>query len=119
MREVISNLVDNAVKYTEKGGVTLKVEKIDKIKAKEKDKIRITVSDTGIGIPKDEMPYLFTKFSRGKDVKRLNTGGTGLGLYVGKNMIEGNGGTIWVESPGAGQGSRFVVEMEVGGKCLK
>lgn len=116
MREVVSNLVDNAIKYTEKGGATLKIEKIDRNKANEKDKIRITVSDTGIGIPQDEMQYLFTKFSRGKDTKRLGVSGTGLlGLYVGKNMIEGNGGTIQAESAGAGQGSRFLVELEVGG----
>ncbi|HAI74298.1 MAG TPA: hypothetical protein DCS28_02795 [Candidatus Moranbacteria bacterium] len=109
VREVISNLVDNAVKYTEKGGVTLKIEKNG-------NTVRIAVSDTGIGIPKEEMPYLFTKFSRGKDVKRLSVSGTGLGLYVGKNMIEGNGGKIWVESEGAGKGSKFIVELEVGRK---
>ena len=44
--------------------------------------IRVTVSDTGIGVPKTELPYLFAKFSRGKDISRLNTGGTGLGLFA-------------------------------------
>jgi signal transduction histidine kinase len=106
VREVISNMVDNALKYTEKGGVTMRVERIT-------DKIRLTVSDTGIGIPPTELPYLFSKFSRGKDVARLNTGGTGLGLYVGQMMIEQNGGKIWAESDGAGKGSRFIIELPV------
>ncbi len=50
--------------------------------------VRVIVSDTGIGVPVTELPYLFAKFSRGKDISRLNTGGTGLGLYVGRAMIE-------------------------------
>jgi signal transduction histidine kinase len=116
IREVISNLVDNALKYTPKGGVNVKVELCSK---NEKDKclpgghIRVTVSDTGIGIPQTELPYLFAKFSRGKDISRLNTGGTGLGLYVGKNMVESNKGKVWAESDGQGQGSRFIVELPV------
>ena len=108
VREVISNLVDNAIKYTleGKGGVTLKVEQRG-------ESIRVTVSDTGIGIPESELPYLFAKFSRGKDTSRLNTGGTGLGLYVGKTMIENNGGKIWAESDGQGLGSRFIIELPI------
>ncbi len=106
VREVISNLVDNAIKYTPKGGVKLNLEQV-------KGNIRVTVSDTGIGIPQSELPYLFAKFSRGKDTSRLNTGGTGLGLYVGKQMIENNGGRIWAESDGEGNGSRFIVEIPV------
>jgi len=100
VREVISNMVDNALKYTPKGGVTVRVEQdeislytLDKNADKEDTKIigpvvRVIVSDTGIGVPVTELPYLFAKFSRGKDISRLNTGGTGLGLYVGRAMIE-------------------------------
>ncbi|PJA87733.1 MAG: hypothetical protein CO140_02720, partial [Candidatus Moranbacteria bacterium CG_4_9_14_3_um_filter_40_7] len=65
----------------------------------------------GIGIPVTELPYLFSKFSRGKDIGRLNAAGTGLGLYVGKSMIEANGGKIWAESEGEGKGSRFIMEL--------
>ena len=106
VREVISNLVDNALKYTPdgKGGVTMKVEELG-------ENLRVTISDTGIGVPATELPYLFAKFSRGKDIGRLNTGGTGLGLYVGKAMIENNGGKIWAESDGEGKGSRFIIEL--------
>lgn len=106
VKEVVSNMVDNALKYTPKGGVTLKLSELG-------DKVRVTVSDTGIGIPATELPYLFNKFSRGKDIGRLNTGGTGLGLYVGKGMIENNGGKIWAESDGEGKGSRFIIELPV------
>lgn len=106
VREVISNLADNAIKYTPEGGVKLKLEQVG-------ENIRVIVSDTGIGIPKSELPYLFAKFSRGKDTSRLNTGGTGLGLYVGKEMIENNGGRIWAESDGEGKGSKFIVELPI------
>ena len=113
IREVISNLVDNAVKYTKKGGVTLSVELCDKKQEKclQKEHIRITVSDTGIGVPAEEMPHLFSKFSRGKDTTRLNANGTGLGLYVVKMMTEGNGGNVWIESAGKDQGSQFIIEL--------
>ncbi len=106
VREVISNMVDNALKYTLKGhgGVKLILQQAG-------DFARITVADTGIGIPKTELPYLFAKFSRGKDTSRLNTGGTGLGLYVGRSMIESNGGKIWAESDGQDRGSRFIIEI--------
>lgn len=106
IKEVISNLVDNALKYTPKGGVKVRV-------SQNGEKLRVTVSDTGIGIPATELPYLFAKFSRGKEIGRLNTGGTGLGLYVGKSIVEANGGQIWAESDGENQGSRFIVELPI------
>lgn len=104
VREVISNLVDNAIKYTPKGGVNIRLEQ-------DETNVRVIVADTGIGIPAGELPYLFAKFSRGKDINRLNTGGTGLGLYVGKNIIESNGGKIWAESEGEGKGSAFIIQL--------
>ena len=116
IREVISNLVDNAVKYTPKGGVTVRVEHKPE---PEPDIVRVSVTDTGIGIPDTELPYLFAKFSRGKDLSRLNAGGTGLGLYVAKNMVEKNGGKIWAESDGEGKGSRFILELPVKQKVKK
>ncbi len=118
VREVVSNLIDNAVKYTPKGGVSIRLEKVMAPNLKIQDvngkgAVRVVISDTGVGIPKSELPYLFSKFSRGKDTTRLNTGGTGLGLYVGRSMIETNGGQIWAESEGTGKGSRFIVEVPV------
>jgi signal transduction histidine kinase len=104
IREIISNLVDNALKYTPKGWVKITLNSIE-------DGARVAVSDTGIGVPKEEMPYLFQKFSRGKDTSRLNAIGTGLGLHVGKKMIEALQGKLWVESKGANLGSTFFVEL--------
>ena len=71
------------------------------------------MSDTGIGIPATELPYLFAKFSRGKDIGRLNVAGTGLGLYVAKNIIETHHGRVWAESEGDGKGSRFIIELPI------
>lgn len=124
IRELVSNFMDNALKYTEKGGVTIKAELRDAgvviddhgfVIPGEKSPygkvVRLIVSDTGIGIPKEEIPYLFKKFSRGKDVARLHVSGTGLGLFVGKAIAEAHHGQVWVESDGAGMGSRFMIEI--------
>jgi len=123
-REVISNLIDNALKYTRRGGVTIKAELVRNIEWSVKnaggqeenlsgDVVRITISDTGIGVPETELPYLFSKFSRGKDTSRLHVSGTGLGLYVGKNIIEAQHGRIWVESEGLNKGSKFIIDLPV------
>lgn len=104
VREVISNFIDNAIKYTEKGGVVVGFES-------DSESVRVVVSDTGIGVPEDEIPYLFKKFSRGKNTSRLNATGTGLGLFVAKNIIEAHGGKVWVESDGTGKGSRFYIQL--------
>ncbi|MEI7890863.1 MAG: ATP-binding protein [bacterium] len=126
IRELVSNFIDNALKYTEKGGVTIRAEIKDEgvvidengfvvegQKSEFGKMIRITVSDTGIGIPREEIPYLFKKFSRGKDVSRLHVGGTGLGLYVGKAIAENHHGQVWIESEGAGKGSKFIIEVPI------
>lgn len=122
--EVISNLVENSIKYTTRGGITISAqarktmvaldEKGFIIKngcASEQSVVRICVSDTGIGIPQEDIPYLFKKFSRGKDPSRLNISGTGLGLYIGKGIIEAHGGKIWVESRGRNRGSTCIIEL--------
>ncbi len=106
LREVISNLIDNALKYTPRGGVSIRLSKVG-------ESIQVAVTDTGIGVPKEEIPYLFAKFSRGKDTSRLNTGGIGLGLYVGRSMMEALGGKIWAESEGEGKGSKFIIEVPI------
>jgi signal transduction histidine kinase len=126
VRELVSNFIDNALKYTEKGGVTVSAEiKENGVVIDDKGfvknneispfgkVVRITVSDTGIGIPQEEIPYLFRKFSRGKDVSRLHVSGTGLGLFVGKAIADAHHGATWVESDGAGKGSRFIIEIPV------
>ncbi len=113
VREVISNLVDNAVKYTPEGSVTVDIERRWRKEGESADWIKVTVSDTGLGISETELTDLFAKFGRGTNKERLKIKGTGLGLYVGKVMIENNGGKIWAESDGEGKGSRFIVELPV------
>ncbi len=107
IKEVISNLIDNATKYTKKGGISIKLEKVGA------EKCRISVSDNGIGIPKEVMPKLFEKFSRAEDASKTNIMGTGLGLYVAKSIIEQHKGRIWAESEGEGKGSTFTVELKL------
>ncbi|HEV3245104.1 MAG TPA: ATP-binding protein [Candidatus Paceibacterota bacterium] len=103
LREIVGNLVDNSVKYTKTGSVTVEVEKRNGM-------ARIIVADTGVGIPPETLPYLFQKFSRA-DAQKMNLLGTGLGLYLAKTFIEGMGGRIWAESDGQGKGSRFIIEL--------
>lgn len=104
IKQVIANLVDNSIKYTPTGSVTVKATVFE-------GKARVTVSDTGVGIPKDDLGDLFNKFVRARGANKINTSGTGLGLYVAKQMVEAHKGKIWAESEGKGKGSRFVVEL--------
>lgn len=106
IQEVLSNLIDNAIKYTNEGSVSVTIEQDPN-----SHKTRIIVKDSGIGIPASEIPFLFSKFSRGKDVNRLHANGTGLGLYVAKNIVEAHHGTIHIESEGDGKGTAFIVEL--------
>jgi signal transduction histidine kinase len=108
IKEVIANLIDNSMKYTPKGGI-----KISLTSNAETQKILLAVSDTGIGIAPEVIPKLFQKFTRAKNANEVNIIGTGLGLYVAKLMVEGQGGRIWAESPGAGRGSTFYVELPI------
>lgn len=109
IREVIDNLISNAIKYTNTGYVEVKVNETDKM-------VGASVKDSGIGIKKEDQGMLFRKFSRVKthlgDGQNglVRPGGTGLGLYVAKSIIDGHGGKIWVESE-EGKGSTFSFEL--------
>jgi len=108
IRQVILNLVDNSIKYTKKGSVNVTV-------TKKGGKILFSVADTGMGMTEEIKKSLFQKFSRG-DGAMMNTSGSGLGLYLAKEIIEAHKGRIWVNSPGPGKGSTFNFElMEVSG----
>lgn len=91
IRSVINNLIDNAIKYTEKGQIMVTSRQID-------DFIEITVADTGIGIPKEDLPKLFNKFFRSGNVLVYNKIGIGLGLYISRQVVELHGGKVSVES---------------------
>ncbi len=105
MREIISNLIDNSIKYTKKGSVSVTVES-------DKDFVRIVVSDSGMGIVKEEVRYIFEKFQRGKDSSTTHTEGIGLGLYVCEKMLSLHKGKIWAESEGLGKGSKFIIQLK-------
>jgi len=108
--QVISNIIDNSIKYTPSGEIKVKVENLPAGKSKTKENVRLTVADTGVGIPKETLAKLFEKFVRADDAGKTNITGTGLGLYVAKQIVEGLGGKIWAESEGKGKGSTFIVE---------
>lgn len=108
VRQVIGNLVDNAVKYTPQGSIAIGLKK-------EGDSARLTVRDTGVGIKPETLPRLFQKFSRAEDASKANVMGTGLGLYVARKLLEAQGGRIWAESEGEGKGSIFFVELPLRG----
>lgn len=100
IRHAIMNLLDNAIKYSEKGEVVVRIDL-------EKDKIVFSVTDEGIGIPEEEISNLFKKFYRGNLSPLIHTEGTGLGLYVAKQMIESHNGRIWANSKGHNKGTTF------------
>lgn len=100
LEQVLTNLLNNAVKFTPQGGeVRLEVEACG-------DHLRVTVRDTGVGIPPEELPRIFEEFYRGKGAEGK---GAGLGLAIARKIVEAHGGRIWAESPdpATGRGSRF------------
>jgi len=105
-KQVLMNIVDNSVKYTPKGSLAVSLER-----DATRGVIRFMVSDTGVGIAPDVMPKLFRKFSRASNASEANIHGTGLGLYIAKEIVTAHGGKMWAESEGEGKGSRFIVEM--------
>ena len=100
---VVTNLVDNALKYTEKGRVDVRV-------FRDRQDAVLEVRDTGIGIPEDAIPHLFTRFYRVDKARSRATGGTGLGLSMVEEIVARHGGTIKVESR-VGEGSTFTVRI--------
>lgn len=106
IKQVLGNIIDNALKYTPAGSIDVSVA------SPESGKIQIIIKDTGIGIDADTIPTLFSKFSRAKDAHKTNVSGTGLGLYVARTMLEAQKGTIRVQSDGKGKGSQFIIELD-------
>lgn len=108
-KQVLMNTIDNSVKYTPKGSIAVSL-----AKDAAKGVIRFIVQDTGVGIAPDVMPKLFRKFSRASNASEANIHGTGLGLFIAKEIVIAHGGKMWAESDGEGKGSRFIVEMREG-----
>ena len=106
--QVLTNLVGNALQYTSAGGkVTIR-------STRHQEEIHVSVSDTGIGIPAEQLPHLFTRFYRvDKSRSRQAGGGSGIGLAIARHLVEAHGGCIWAESDGEGKGSTFTFTLNV------
>ncbi len=104
IQETLTNLLVNSIKYTPRNG------RVD-IKISDRgNSVVIEISDTGIGIPKNELPKIFEEFYRASNAKEVERDGTGLGLSIAKHVIEIHNGKIWVESE-EGKGSKFSIEL--------
>ena len=103
LREVLQNIIDNAIKYTMEGTVTLRLTGDSSV-------IQIQVQDTGPGIPSEDLPHLFQKFYRVDNSMTRSIGGTGLGLFISRKIIEMYNGRIWVESR-VDKGSTFFINL--------
>jgi len=100
LTQVLINLLDNAIKYTEEGGqITISAKTLE-------SEIQVDVQDTGIGIRESDTERIFERFYRVDKSRSRELGGTGLGLSIVKHIIQQHGGSIWVESQ-LGQGSTF------------
>jgi two-component system phosphate regulon sensor histidine kinase PhoR len=114
--QVLTNLLDNAIKYTPSGGtITVGAKLASAVGNAESSAraIELSVADTGIGIPEADRPRVFERFYRVDKARSRELGGTGLGLAIVKHIIEGHGGQVWVEANHP-QGSRFVVRLPLG-----
>lgn len=100
IRHVVFNFVDNAIKYSDKGVVTVSLQK-------ERNGVALRVVDEGLGFNKEDENNFFNKFYRGKNVEGTNVNGTGLGIYVCRQFAEAHGGHVWAHSDGIGKGSEF------------
>lgn len=102
LKQALTNLIDNSIKYSPKGRVEIKIEA-------EADKfLKVVVKDNGAGIPEDEQEKIFDRFFRASNITKLDPGGgTGMGLYIVKSIIKQLGGKLWFESAGNGKGTTF------------
>jgi len=105
LKQVISNLMGNAIKFTNEGYIQISVNQVEKLEDR-RTKIEFCIKDTGIGITKDQYETLFKEFSQADNSNTRRYGGTGLGLVISKKLVELMQGNIWVESS-EGEGSSF------------
>ena len=105
--QVISNLLNNAIKFTDEGSITVIVG-TKKINNNNSIKVIVSIKDTGIGIDSEILPKLFTKFAT-----KTMTGGTGLGLFISKSIIEIHGGRIWATNNKEGVGATITFTLPI------
>jgi signal transduction histidine kinase len=107
LQQVVWNLVSNAVKFTPRNGrAQVRLERVN-------SQVEVVVSDTGIGIRPDFLPYVFERFRQADAGPTRKAGGLGLGLAIVRHIVEMHGGTVDASSPGEGQGSTFRVRLPV------
>jgi len=111
-QQVITNLVDNAIKYTKEGEVVVRIKRDDPY-------IKIEVEDDGIGIDPDDAEEIFEQFSRADKAQEVNVSGSGLGLYIARKIVEAHDGEIWATSPGDRQGSTFHVQVPMADNLME
>jgi signal transduction histidine kinase len=99
--QVLSNLLGNALKFTKEGNIFISIKKINE------EQVNVSIKDSGTGIDQEILPRLFEKFATKSDE------GTGLGLYISKNIVEAHGGKIWAENNSDGRGSTFYFTLPI------
>jgi PAS domain S-box-containing protein len=114
MRQIFLNLIGNAIKFTEAGGVTITMNKVRQSAEAGSDLVQLRIQDTGIGIPRNKLDEIFEAFTQVDSSTTRKVGGTGLGLPISRRLVEMHGGRLWAESEGIGKGATFVLELPVG-----
>ena len=108
LKVALFNIIDNAIKYTKQGGITLTLKQAGK-------SVQLLVKDTGIGIEPAQAKKLFKEaFARGEEAKKVHGFGRGIGVYITGHIIRAHNGKIWAESEGKGKGTCFFIELSVG-----
>jgi signal transduction histidine kinase len=109
MRQILINLIGNAVKFTETGGIFIEIDSV--LDETEVEMLQVRIRDTGIGIPADKLEEIFEAFSQIDTSTTRKASGTGLGLPISRRLVEMHGGRLWAESRGIGKGSTFYLDL--------
>ena len=113
--QVLMNIIDNAFKYCKEGHIEVSMSEEAGRGSSDKN-ILIKVKDSGVGMTREELDSIFKKFARAQSGSKVNTEGTGLGLYLAKRIVGDHGGEIWAESEGHGLGSTFKIRLPAKGE---